>query len=487
VTASRDIEEALAAVQSVSDSAWLVGGAVRDRLLGRPTTDYDVAVAGDVQRAARAAARAAYGHAFELSEGFGGWRVVPRRDRRVARPDGHPGPAWQLDVLPVLHGSIEADLGLRDFTINALAQPLDGDGELIDPFGGRRDLEERELRVVSSQAFERDPLRSLRLARLACEIGFDIEPETVAAARQHARLLERVSPERIFEELRRILTAPDALRGLEWMDTLGITEVVLPELWRLHGIEQSRYHHLDVHDHTMSVLAEAIELERAPERHLGPRWQEVDAVLRTPLANQLTRWQALRFGALLHDIAKPQTRGVSPEGRVTFMGHDAAGAQTAVAILARLRSSQRLREYVSVLVRNHLRLGFLVHERPLSRRSVYIYLKGLGEFAVDVTVLSVADRLSTRGDRSTEAIAEHVELAREMLGHALSWRADPPRPPVRGDELAQALGLTPGPALGEILAELEQDSFTGEIGSPEQAIERARQLLDRRRGQTVDR
>jgi poly(A) polymerase len=484
MTGPEGIDAALLAVQSASEGAWLVGGAVRDRLLGRPTTDYDVAMKGDVPAAARAAARAARGHAFELSEGFGGWRVVPRRGGG-SQAGGEQ--AWQLDMLPLLEGSIEADLGLRDFTVNALAQRLGAGTETIDPFGGWRDLEQRRLRMVSPAAFERDPLRALRLARLACELGFEVDPDTGDVARTAAGLLQRVSPERIFEEFKRILTAVDALRGLEQMDQLGITAVVLPEVSQLHGVEQSRFHHLDVHAHTMSVLAETIELERAPERYLGPSWEEVNALLSTGLANQLTRWQALRFGALLHDIAKPQTRGVSAEGRVTFLGHDTVGADTAVGILTRLRASQRLREYAAVLVLHHLRLGFLVHEQPLSRRSIYRYLKSLGEFAVDVTVLSVADRLSTRGDRSEEAIAKHLELARQMLAEALSWRADPPRPPLRGDELAHALGMTPGPALGEVLAELEEASFTREIASREQAVERARLLLDRRREQAVDR
>lgn len=471
------IEDALSAVRSAAESAWLVGGAVRDRLLGRPTTDYDIAMRGDVAQAARAAARAARGHAFELSEGFGGWRVVPRRGGR----------AWQLDLLPLLDGSIEADLGLRDFTVNAMAQQLGPDEETIDPFRGRRDLEERRLRMVSAEAFTRDPLRSLRLVRLACELGFEIEGETAPAARAGAALLAQVSPERILEEFKRILIAPDAPRGLEQMERLGVTDIVLPELGALKGIEQSRFHHLDVHAHTMSVLTETIALERAPERDLGPHWREVNALLEEPLANQLTRWQALRFGAVLHDIAKPQTRGVSPDGRVTFMGHDAAGAETAVAILARMRASQRLREYVAVLVRHHLRLGFMVHERPLSRRSIYRYLKSLGDYAVDVTVLTMADRRATRGERSDEAIAAHLELARQMLGEALAWRADPPRPPLRGDELAAALGLASGPALGAVLAELEEASFTEGITSREAAVERARLLLDRRREQAVDR
>ncbi len=165
----------------------------------------------------------------------------------------------------------------------------------------------------------------------------------------------------------------------------------------------------------------------------------------------MTRGQALRFGALLHDIAKPQTRGMTDEGRVTFMGHDRAGAELATSILRRLRASEKLSGYVAALTLHHLRLGFLVHREPLSRRDVYDYLLTCSPVGVDVTLLSVADRLATRGDNSERAIARHLALARTMLPEALAWEANPPRPPVRGDELARALGIAPGPQVGGLL------------------------------------
>src|SRR6202012_4440755 len=157
-----------------------------------------------------------------------------------------------------------------------------------------------------------------------------------------------------------------------------------------------------------------------------------------PLANDLTRGQALPFGALLHDIAKPQTRAVTPQGRVTFMGHDEAGARLAAEILGRLRASERLREHVAALTRHHLRLGFLVHEMPLSRRAIYDYLHTTAPVAVDVTVLSVADRLPPRGANADVAIPKHLDLPGQLVTEALAGVADPPRPPLRGDELARA-------------------------------------------------
>jgi poly(A) polymerase len=160
------------------------------------------------------------------------------------------------------------------------------------------------------------------------------------------------------------------------------------------------------------------------------------------------------------------------------MGHDEAGAMAAVDILRRLRASERLCDYVAGLTRNHLRLGFLVHERPLDRRAVYRYLKACAPVEVEVTALSVADRLATRGTGAASAVAKHLELARELMGEALAWREQPPRPPIRGDELARELGMRPGPELGSLLQTLEEASFAGEISSSQDAVWLARQRLD---------
>ena len=463
------MSDPLAALADVDAPAWLVGGAVRDRLLARETADFDVTVDGAAEPVARRVAKRAGGVAFELSEAFGAWRVVAH-DR-----------TWQLDVLGLDGTTIDDDLGRRDFSINAIAAPLPlRPGEYVDPFGGLQDLRRRTLRMVASDAFERDPLRTLRLARLACELDLKVDPETLRRAGEAAPGLRRVAPERVFAELKRVICAPRPLTGLELMDASGATAAVLPELVELQGVEQSRFHHLDVQGHTRAVLAEAVELERDPSRLevSDDVLESVQRLLQAPLANELTRGQALRFGALLHDIAKPQTRDVTPQGRITFMGHDEAGARMASEILGRLRAADRLREYVAALTRHHLRLGFLVHEMPLGRRAVYDYLRTVAPVGADVTLLSVADRLATRGDNADRAIELHLELARQLLPEALAWTADPPRPPVRGDDLARALGIDPGPLVGTLLAELEAARFAGEVQTREQAIERARQLMN---------
>jgi poly(A) polymerase len=444
--------------------AWLVGGAVRDRLLGRMTFDLDVVVDGAVEPAAKALGRAgAAAAAFPLSDAFGVWRVVARDH------------AWQVDLLPVNGAGIEEDLAARDFTVNAIAEPLAG-GEAIDPFGGREDLAAGRLRMVSAQAFSADPLRVLRAARLACELQLEPDADTRAAARSQAAALRGVAPERVFGELKRIVVAPEALRGLAELDRVGATPIVLPELDALRGIEQSAYHHLDVYDHTLAVLEQGIAIERDPEPVFGDQAGTVAALLAEPLADELDRAGALRFGALLHDAAKPATRGVSAEGKVTFIGHDRVGADLAREVLGRLRASERLRAHVAALTLNHLRLGFLVHRQPIDRRAVYGYLTACAPVAADVTVLSVADRLATRGRKADEAIVKHVELARRMMADAVRFDRARPAPLVRGDDLAAELGIGPGPEVGRLLEELAEAQFAGEVTTRDEALSFARTL-----------
>jgi poly(A) polymerase len=476
--------------------AWLVGGSVRDRVLGRPTSDLDLVIDGDPADTARLLARVGGRAAsFALSEGFGAWRVVAR--------DG----SWQIDVERMRGDTLTDDLKLRDFTVNAIAQPLDG-GPPIDPLGGLRDLAERRLRMASARAFAADPLRVLRLVRIAVELGLEPEAPTLHAAGEAAGRLRSVAGERVFMELRRILDASDAVRGLQLMGDLGASAAVLPELEELRGVQQSHYHHRDVYGHTLEVLERVIALQADPVAVLGehadgqaeairggggvasaPEHGEglggaVVALLAEPLADGLTRGSALRWGALLHDAAKPATRAVTEQGgRVTFIGHDNLGAELAREVLTRLRASERLRGHVAALVRQHLRLGFMVHEpQPLAREAVFGYLRACEPVEVDVTLLSVADRLATRGERAQESIDAHMRLARAMLPDALRWRAQggPPAPLWRGDLLARELDIPLGPEVGELLEELARAQYAGKVQTQAQALDFARTVLETR-------
>jgi poly(A) polymerase len=448
------------------DGVWIVGGAVRDAALGRDVVDLDLAIVGDPAPAAKAIAREGGGHSFELSAEFATWRAV-----------GADG-SWQIDLTALRGESIEADLAERDFTIGAVAVPLAGD-EPIDPHGGLADLDRRLLRVVSGDSFAADPLRLLRAARLAAGLGLDIDPPTLSLGRSEAARVAEAAGERQLVELRQLVGGPDPVRGMALLDQLGLTAVVLPELEALRGVEQGPNHHLDVHGHTISVLERTLEIEADLERFGGERADELSALLAEPLADQVSRGTALRFGALLHDVGKPATR-TEKDGFVTFIGHDRDGVEIVGGLCGRLRASRGLTRHLQDLTLHHLRLGFLVHEAPLPPRRIHEYLRATEPVGVDVTLLTVADRLSARGSgpfATEEAIGAHLALARQMLASGLDWRRDgPPKPLLRGDELSAVLDLDPGPELGELLAELEAAQYAGEISTQDEAVERALRL-----------
>jgi poly(A) polymerase len=445
------------------ERAWIVGGAVRDAALGREVTDLDLAVA-DPREAARAIAKEGGGHAFELSAEFATWRVVAAER------------AWQIDATALRGETIEADLAARDFTLGAVAVSLAG-GEPLDPHGGLADLRRGLLRAVGEGSFAADPLRLLRAARIAAELDLEVDPGTSELARAEAPRLAEAAGERQLAELRRLIGGPDPLRGLALLDELDLTAIVLPELDSLRGVEQGPNHHLDAYGHTLAVLERTLEVEADLERFVGEHAAEARELLDEPLADEMTRGTALRFGALLHDIAKPATRA-ERDGYVTFVGHDREGVGMIAEICRRLRASRSLTTHLQALTLHHLRLGFLVHEAPLSPRRVHEYLRATEPVSVDVTLLTMADRLSARGGgtlASEEAIEAHLRLAREMVAAALEWRREgPPEPLLRGDELAAELGIPEGAELGRLLAELEAAQYAGEVSSREEAIEAAR-------------
>ncbi len=456
-------------VINARSTGWIVGGAVRDALKGQEVVDIDLAVhPGTEEIAARAIANESGGVPFRLSEEFGTWRVVA------------PDYSWHIDVTRLRADTIEGDLALRDFTVNAIAVPLAApDGAPIDPAGGIADIEARVIRAVSNRSFEDDPLRLLRAARIACTLGFEIDPGTVELALASAHRAGEPAGERRLAELRQLISCPDPLRSLRLLDQLGATAGVLPELDALRGVEQNPNHHLDVHGHTIEVLRQLLVVESDLDQYAGESAEGVRRLLAEPLGDEFTRGDALRLGALLHDTGKPDTKG-ERSGYVTFIGHDSVGAEIVDQALARLKASRALRRYVSGLTKHHLHLGFMVHERPLPRRRLFEYLRLCGDVAPDVTLLSAADRMSARGSGAVaapEMIESHLELVREVLPAALEWqRNGPPALPLGGDELAREVGVSEGPGLGRLILEVQAALFAGEIETRDDVIAHARRV-----------
>jgi len=458
-------DEVTAAARSAlgsGEAGWLVGGCLRDELLGLPVRDVDIVVDGAAEPFSRSLADRLGGAVFASSDVFGTWRIVlgemhvdvaPLRGRAAAPAAGPPDPATR-------RARLEVDLRARDFTVDAMARPLDGE-ELVDPLSGLDDLAARRLRLCSAAALDDDPLRVVRLARLARGFGLLPDAAATAAALRAAAGLSAVSGERLRDELSAVLATRDAAAAFRDLAVWGALAVILPELDGLRGVEQNPYHHLDVFEHALEALTyvRGVVEQLGGVGHLTP---PSDAGI--PGAPPLV---PVSWAVLLHDIGKPASRRVNDEGRVLFWRHDEIGREMSAAIAARLGMSNRFSAYLGTLIRQHLRLGFLVREQPLSRRALARYRRDVSPWVFESVVVSLCDRLATRGEKtSLTSMARHFRVARSV------WTAISKAPVpqlLSGHDVMDVLGLEPGVAVGQALDALEEEVEAGEIATVAEA------------------
>lgn len=460
--------------------SFLVGGFVRDTLLGRPTGDIDIAVAADVLQIAPEMAEALRGRAVSLDEVNRIIRVVllPEPDQKTSKKQ------WYID-LSTLARDIHQDLSRRDFTINAMAIDLHSlvtgtvTPQLLDPFGGVDDLHRKVIRAVNDRVFEEDPARLLRAQRLASELGFSISPETAELISRNSRLITRVAGERIREELVRILAAPEAGLAVRCLDNLGLLTAIIPELEPGRGFEQPVEHHWDVLDHALETVSAIGFLLRQGSWKYGTQkiledvpWSDtLQQHFATPVGSGTTHAVLVKLAALLHDIAKPATRIIANE-KIRFFGHPDQGAETVVKILERLRFSNKETRLVETMVRCHLRPTQLSHEGLPSPRAIYRYRRDTGNAAIDTLFLSLADHLAARGpDLDPEQWKWHVGQTGCVLTECTRREVEAPPPRlIDGHDLINIFGLKPGPGLREILEAVREAQEAGEITTREQAL-----------------
>ena len=463
--------------------AWLVGGAVRDAILGRECHDIDLAVTGDAEPIGRAVADHLGGTPVPVAA----WNVL-----RVALPSESPGGQPFLIDVSGFPGALEDDLRSRDFTVDAMGLPLarwdaaDRFESIVDPLNGRADLVRRILRAAGDDVFRADPGRMLRGVRLAKQVGLRLEPDTAAAIRRDAPLLRQVSPERVRDEFLAILAADGARVQLEVLDRLDLLCRVIPELEATRHCQQPRAHHYwDVWGHLLHCV-EYAEAVTAGHRNnaiytMAPWTAVADAHFGEMVGDGHNRRTALKLAALLHDIAKPQTRAPDAEGRIRFLGHSEQGAEMAEHRLGALRLSRRMVDLVSTMVLHHLRPSQLRQgpEMP-SRRAIYRYYRDLGDAAVDTLYLAMADVLAARGpELSPEPWGNYARMIAVVLeaGASPSPVTDGARGLVNGHDLMEALHLQPGPRIGALLESLREAEAVGEVASREDAIALAARLL----------
>jgi len=479
------VEQVCTFLQERSIEAYLVGGCVRDWLLGRSSHDIDFAVAGDAIELARQVADRMGGAFVLLDEERGTGRVVTR---------GEDGQRLFIDFARLQGDDILADLSKRDFTVNAIAiavANVEPFPHLIDPFGGRRDLQLGLVRAVSELAFRDDPLRTLRAVRLAAEIGANIERETEELLRRAVHLITNVSAERVRDELSKILTLPGAARNLRYLDELGLLTTIIPELEALRGVEQSEPHYLDVFEHSLETVrwleevvealeGEVTDSELSPISLLSPFAPQLGAHLLQPISGDRLRLAVLKLVALLHDVAKPATKSVDDEGVIHFYGHEGEGARVVGAILRRLRFGGSEVGLAKTIVANHMRPCLLAEEEVITRRAVYRFFRDTGEAGVDTLLLYLADHLATWGPTLRMARwRRRVEFVASMLADYYERHRKVISPPklISGHDLMDEFGLEEGPRIGKLLEAVREAQAEGEVRTKEEALALVRELL----------
>jgi hypothetical protein len=473
--------------------AYVVGGSVRDRLLGRESYDLDVVVPSGAAALAR-----------RLANRFGGDYYLLDEERDTGRAILYleAGQALMVDVARFRAADLGADLADRDFTINAMAADVRTPEQVIDPFGGRQDVRAGIIRPVSEGSIRHDPVRALRAVRQARELGFSLAAETEALLTRDGPAVIAVSAERIRDELAKLLALPDSAWGLGVLDRLGLLAVILPELEPLRGVAQPPPHHLDVLSHSLAAVgaletilgllagrgpalegegewreAEAYALER-----LGPFAGRLGAHVDGPLGGGRPRLVTLKLAVLLHDAGKPGASSVGPGDRIRFLGHERAGAELARRAVRRLHLNNVEVQLAETVVRHHMRPLLLAGQESVSSRAVYRFFRDTGPAGVDVLLHALADRraMAPSGNRDGAGEAPAVGadwrrlvgLAARMLGDFWERREERVSPPrlVSGGDLLRQFGLEPGPFLGELLEAVREAQVSGEVRTREQAL-----------------
>jgi tRNA nucleotidyltransferase/poly(A) polymerase len=485
----------LASVQKAlppDQEIYLVGGGVRDAILGRASHDLDFAVPADGVKLARRIANKLKGAFYPLDDERDTGRVVliHKDDTRTV-----------MDFSAYRGRDIEADLRDRDFTINAIAYDLSAK-TIFDPLKGTNDVRAKLIRACAPGSFENDPVRVLRAVRLAAGLGFKIEKSTRQKMRQAAEGLRSVSPERLRDELFRILEGPQAGTAIRALEMLGVLPHILPELPVLKGVEQPPPHVYDVWTHTLSVMNHLEEILSAlapgydPEStgdlftgllvlRLG-RYREQFA---KHFAEQLNTDRSVRgllfFAALYHDVAKPACKTIGEDGRIHFYGHDEQGEEMVAARGNALHLSNDEIHRLRLIVRHHMRVHFhsnrMEGERKTpSRKAIYRFFRDAGEAGVDLALLALADTRATRGHTLTqETWAATLDICRILLENYWEKPAETISPPrlLDGHEVMTEFDLEPGPRVGAILEAIREAQATGKVSSREEALVYVRDWL----------
>ena len=450
--------------------AYLIGGFLRDYLLGRECLDMDFAVSENAVSFARLFAKQIKGAFVLLDEEHGCARVVKNQKEDILT----------FDFADFRDKDLLGDLAHRDFTINTLCVDLDDIDKkeklsriLFDPQKGLHDIKKKRIKMVSGKSFTEDPLRLVRAFSLQAMLDFKIEHKTLNRIKKDACLLNQSAYERIRDELFKVLLSPRAAKNLKQMDQITLMERIIPQVQVMYNVKQGTYHHLDVWPHSLETVVQLEKLFVEMENK-----KEINGYLDEQLAGMRTRRALLKLAALLHDIGKPDTKR-REDGRLTFHGHERIGQLIVRKIAYMLKISTRERHILEDMVFFHLRPGYLSNFKRPSDRAIFRFFRDAKEEAVSVLLLSWADQRATRGPLTTLSdIKHHEQIIKRLLKQYFDKKKEKPlQRLISGHDLINQLKLKPSPIFKKILQQIEEQQALGFVKTREQALQLARKMV----------
>ena len=440
--------------------AYIVGGSIRDLILGRIPTDYDIAVLLFPEKYASDLASCVNGHVVKIGkQNQMIYRVVSENST--------------FDISVIAGKTIEDDLVKRDFTVNAIGYDLSSE-KIIDLFGGINDLSTKKIRMVSKEIFKKDSVRLIRAYRIAAILDFEIESETAHAIANNVKLITKAAGERIKAELFKILSCSKSYIFIHQMYETGLLFEIFPELTALQGCKQNKHHAYDVLDHSLTAFSQL-------EMLLNEKMFNTGAI-NFPIPDMdKERSALLKYSILLHDIGKPFALSVGDDENLHFFGHDIIGAEMAKQTSKRLKLSNFEADFIDFIIRNHIAALNLYNsgdKNPPSKRSVTRFFIKCGDMTPDILLHTIAD-INGKGNEA-KGNEDFLSFASYLLKEFFSGYVVKKTGPrlITGNDLIEEFGLTPSPLFKRILSLVEESRLSNTINSRAEALLMVRDLLN---------
>ena len=440
---------------------YIIGGSVRDMLLGRIPTDYDIAVTGNPEKFAKILIAKSDGHIVRLGK-------PGRMTVRVISNDRI------FDITSLNGTSIEDNLNQRDFTINAIAYDVYSE-EIIDCLDGLKDLDDKKVRMVSKEIFKKDPVRLIRAYRIGACLNFEIETKTSQAVKSNTELLKNIPGERIRVELLTMLGTSTSYLYLSQMAINGLLTTIFPDLDRLKGCIQNHHHHFDGFEHTMRAYGHLETILNDPGKILP----DISAKIHQYIDEN--RPALIKCAILLHDIGKPLMKTLDSSGKCHFYGHARKSADMAQKISHRLRFSNHERQFIDGIIRNHMKplSLFIAHDKKtLTQKGITRFYKKCGEYTPALLLAAIADTQAKQHKINHKNNAFNSFLKKMIFQYFYDYRPLSDEPPlVTGRDLIQIFGLKPSPLFGKILDLVDDAKLTKTINNRPEALELIKDVL----------